>query len=472
MNKKFHKYSLLGVALIAVLGTLLCKIEVSMAGMEASRMAVVEAVADQGVFYIENTHFRTVDKIVRDGHIYSDKPIVLSWCAAQMCKVITAVTGKNFSNSYSFMVYIVNVVFGCGANIICFLWLFRYLCRSSRGDMRLKLLFSLLCCCGTWLFSYMTILSNHVPAALAVTGIMVLLDKYRRRQDARAAAWAGFCSGVLFTLDMVAGAVFLVTSVVSVWLTGNNEVRYKHALRCGVCGACIVIFGLSLNHAAYGTILPLYVVSGGTFSPGVNDKSHLMYFIETLFTYRGLFSYQPLLFMVFPAVWFMRKKLCRNDWVMLFSAFIVIVIYCTITNEFGGFAYGFRYLVCIIPVLVYYAARFILERKDIRLTCCAAALGVAGIVTAFVGAYEPMCVAFEGFRSPQGHFTRSLRSTFMSNLLAWSYENDPDSFLTDKLIKYYGTADSFRYLRAQYVITKHIASLEKLVNDRRFHLKK
>lgn len=471
MSRKFRKLSLFGVALIALFGALLCKMEVSMAGMEASRMAVVEAVADQSVFYIENTHFRTVDKVVRNNHVYSDKPIMLSWCAAQVCKVVTAVSGKNFSNSYSFMVYLVNIIFGCGANILCFLWFFRYLCRTGKGDMRLKMLFSLFCCCGTWLFSFMTIFSNHVPAALAVTGIMVLLDKYRRKNDAEAAAWAGAMAGVLFTLDMVCGTVFLVTSALSVWFTSSKERRVRDFLRCAVCGACVVLLNIALNYAAYGTVLPLYMGSGGTFTPGVGEKNHLVYFAETLFTTRGLFSYQPILLLVFPAVWFMRKKLFVNDRFILLSAAAVILIYCVITNEFGGFSYGFRYLICIIPPLMYYAAKFVLERKNMRLTVFAVLLGAAGIVCAFTGAYEPMCVAFEGNRTPQGHFARNLRSTFMSNLFAWSYETYPDSCLTEKLMEYYGKRDSFLYLRAQYVITKHFQSLEKLMKDDRFDLK-
>ena len=80
------------MTLILFFGAMLCKLDVSMAGMEASRLALVEAIADQGVYHIENTHFRTVDKVIRDNHIYSDKPPTLSWCAAQVSKVITFCT--------------------------------------------------------------------------------------------------------------------------------------------------------------------------------------------------------------------------------------------------------------------------------------------------------------------------------------------------------------------------------------------
>jgi hypothetical protein len=223
--------------------------DVSMIGLDSGRLAMVEAIADQKVFHIENTHFKSVDKVVMNNHIYSDKPLFLSWCAAQFCKLFTFFTGKNFTNSYSFMVYLMAMIFGAGINALLFYWLFRYLCRTSRGNMRLKFLFSLLCCCGSWLLSYMTIFLNHVPAALAVTGAMVSLDKYRRRKDRRAAAWAGFSAGVLFTLDFVCGAVFLAAAAAAVWFTADKETRWKHSLRCAASGACIILFSVSLNHA-------------------------------------------------------------------------------------------------------------------------------------------------------------------------------------------------------------------------------
>ena len=460
------------MTVILFFGTLLCKLDVSMAGMEASRLALVEAIADQGVYHIENTHFRTVDKVIRNNHIYSDKPPTLSWCAAQVSKVITLFSGKNFTNSYAFMVFMLDMLFGCLVNALIFLWLFRHLCRSARGSVKLKLLFAMLCCCGSWLFSYMTIFSNHVPAALAVMGMLVSLDKYRRRQDKRAAAWAGFSGGVLFTLDFVCGAAFLAAAVPAVWFLAAKEQRFKHALRCAASGLCVILFSVSLNHAAYGTILPLYVASGGTFTPGTDDKNMLMYFVEMLFTYRGLFSYQLFLLLVFPAIWFMRRKLKVNDIAMLSASFATIIIYGVITNEFGGFSYGFRYLIPVIPVFYFYASKWVLESRNAKLTCCAVILGVIGIIPAYIGAYEPMCVAFEGYRSPEGHFTRTIRSTFMSNLLAWSYETAPASALTTALIRHYGEKDAFLCLRAQYIITKHISALEKLSTDQRFDLTK
>lgn len=464
--------ALFGALLIIASGSMLCKMDVSMIGLDSGRLAMVEAIADQKVFHIENTCFKSVDKVVMNNHIYSDKPLFLSWCAAQFCKLFTVFTGKNFTNSYSFMVYLMAMIFGAGINALLFYWLFRYLCRTSRGNMRLKFLFSLLCCCGSWLLSYMTIFLNHVPAALAAAGVMISLDKYSRRKDLRAAACAGVSSGVLFALDYVSGAIFLAGAVAAVWLSAEKTKRLKAAVRCAAAGMCIVLFSVVLNYAAYGTIIPLYLVSGGTFTPGTGDKNYALYLTEILFTSRGLFSYQPFLLLVFPAVYAMRRKLKAHDTVLLVSSIAVIVSYAVLTNEYGGGAYGFRYLICIIPVLWYYAAKYVLESRNIRLTAAALLLGAIGVVTALAGAYEPLCVTFEGAKNPSGHFTERMRTPFASNLLAWSYENDPDSYLTEKLIDHYGKRDSFLYLRAQYLITKHFRTLENLLKDDRFDLKK
>ena len=63
-----------------------------------------------------------------------------------------------------------------------------------------------------------------------------------------------------------------------------------------------------LNHIAYGTILPLYI-AGGSYVPPLLWATMPVYWYECLFGFRGLFSYQPFLLLIFPAVWLLRKKL-------------------------------------------------------------------------------------------------------------------------------------------------------------------
>ena len=151
---------------------------------------------------------------------------------------------------------------------------------------------------------------------------------------------------------------------------------------------------------------------------------------------------------------------------MYFFTLAGIVFYCTGTNEFGGAAYGFRYLIPLIPVLYYRSCKLLLfatwNRK--AKTVCTAVLLLWGLVSALVGAYAPFCVAFEGYRSPAGHFTRVVRSSFGGNLLCASFEYAPDSVLTEKLIRHYGKATAYRFLYESYFNLKRPDLIRQTLN--------
>ena len=77
LHRRGRIYQLLGVAILLVFALLYSLAEIGMSGNEASRFATIQAFAEQNTFAIENTNFRTVDKLFIDGHLYSDKPGLL-----------------------------------------------------------------------------------------------------------------------------------------------------------------------------------------------------------------------------------------------------------------------------------------------------------------------------------------------------------------------------------------------------------
>ena len=69
------------------------------------------------------------------------------------------------------------------------------------------------------------------------------------------------------------------------------------------------------------------------------------------------------------------------------------------TNEFGGAAYGFRYLIPLIPVLWYFAGVWLLEQRSKAVWGIAAVFILWGVAASLAGAYAPFGLAFEGHRS-------------------------------------------------------------------------
>ena len=120
-----------GALAILVAVGFLTRGEIGMSGNEASRFAVVQAVGEQGVFFIEKTNFRTVDKVIRNGHIYSDKPPALAWAIGMLWRIPHRLLGFSFEEDYRWSVWLVNFCFGASVSLVLYLWLFAALRRES-----------------------------------------------------------------------------------------------------------------------------------------------------------------------------------------------------------------------------------------------------------------------------------------------------------------------------------------------------
>lgn len=108
----------------------------------------------------------------------------------------------------------------------------------------------------------------------------------------------------------------------------------------------------------------------------------------------------------------------------------VFLYYGVETGDYGGWAYGFRFLIPLIPILFWYAALWCsLNAQPARRALFAVALAV-GLVTSAVGAYNPWPIAYEGAAEEEGAVQQHVRNTFTANLLCIAFQSDPESRLT------------------------------------------
>ena len=77
MKRKARLLKTAGALFLLFFALLYSHIEVGMSGNESGRFATVQAVAEEGVFHIEKSNFRTVDRSIRNNHVYHDKPPML-----------------------------------------------------------------------------------------------------------------------------------------------------------------------------------------------------------------------------------------------------------------------------------------------------------------------------------------------------------------------------------------------------------
>ena len=447
---KRRKLQIIGCVIIILFALIHSKDEVSISGNDASRLAVVQALAEQNTFAIENTQFRTVDRLERNGHIYSDKPLPLPVLGALYFKIPHNLFGLSFETHYNLAVYLVTLLFGIIVNPLLFLLMFRLL-GALPGKLEMKFLLALAMCLGSWLLSYSVVFNNHTPAALAVGAMLLLVRTFHRHPTKENAGWIGLAAGCAAAADLPTGAVFAVAAMCSVGCESPAARRLPNLAGCAAAGAAVGVVMLALNYAAYGTLLPLYIAgNNGTFSPGIGNKSYLVYSYQCLLGNRGLFSYQPFLLLAIPAAMLFWKKFRNGEKIIFGAAVSLIVFYLVFTNEFGGWAYGFRYLIPAIPVLWFEASRMTLStsRKSVQLL--ATILILIGVMTGYIGSYSPFCPAYEGFRTPPGNVTALIPNTFESNLTAWGYENWPDAPWVRYLIERHGAGAGLYMLHLSY----------------------
>lgn len=246
MNSVKSKVKLLKFAgaLFIILFAVICSHdEVGMSGNESGRFATIQAVAEQGVFHIENCNFRTVDRTVRNNHIYYDKLPLLPFALAGVYYPLHRFGGLNFVDNYHFSIYIINVFLGVCVNLLLFLWLFDLLRGVKKGSIEWKFFLSISCVAGTWILSYSTMLNNHTPAALAVLGLLVSLMRYNRCPHWKAAVLAGISAGFAGLLELPCGGFFGLAAVAGVAWAAPAEKRFSHIAAAAGAGALMLLGG-------------------------------------------------------------------------------------------------------------------------------------------------------------------------------------------------------------------------------------
>lgn len=467
VKRKVRFLKLAGGFFIFIFALLYSHEEVGMSGNESGRFATIQAVAEQGVFHIEKCNFRTVDRTIRNGHVYYDKLPLLPFVLAGVYYPLHRFVGLNFVDNYHLSIYLINFLTGFAVDLLLFLWLFDLFRQVRRGSVELKFLLSMGCVAGSWILTYSTMLNNHTPAALALLGMALALSRFRKRPALPAAVLTGLAAGIAGLLELPSGCFFGPAGVAAVFLCSPGEKRWRYAAAAAGTGLLCVLAGMALDFYAYGTVLPLYVGGGGaegtfTFS---RQSSPLNYWYHALIGDRGLFVYTPFLLLAFAEIGKNGRSWGKDEYALLAGTAGFMLFYLLCTNEFGGQSYGFRYFISVIPLLWFWGGRFILTRpRGAWKAPLLAVLLIWGAVTALAGAYYPFNPGNEGERTPPGHFTNYF-SSFGGNLLCWSYEHYPLSGLTRNLIDRYGVPNSVLYMYWSFFHQKKTAMLARLQED-------
>ncbi len=449
-----------GVALVLMLllGFLYTKSEVTMAGNESTRMGTVQCVVDLGTFALENGMFKTLDRVIMNNHVYSDKPLLLQVLVCAPYWVIKNVFGFSFEEHYYLVISLLNYLCFYLLNVLMF-WLFHKMISRKLPDAApsFRLFGAAALVFSTMLFSYNVAINNHTPAAAMVLILLYYLERYEREMPPGAAFLTGILTGTLLNFEYIFGGVFGLSAFVLVLFSPEWKIRWR-APMLYACGAFIMVVVLFLlNFIAFGTPVPLY---SETHHVTYNAQI-LSYIFNSTFGFKGVFLYMPALLFIIPVVIkTVRERGDRLKAIMLISVGAAFLLYWIVTKEYGGWSFGFRYLIPVVPVMFYYIVLDLQNwRKGVKtylfLLCVA-----WGILVSQLGAYNPWCISYEPHIT--GERYAKFKNSFLGNFFCWSFEYYPDSFFTRfQIDKVYGERDSAIFLTDSYANTKNIEMLEK-----------
>jgi len=170
------------------------------AGNDGSRWdSVFSLVAGQD-YVIDNAPYPTVDKVMRNGHLYSSKPPLLINLVAEPV-LLFEYCGLSIPAHSWLITRVVLIMFNIFP-FCCFLFLYSDMLQRGRYSSFTQYSCMLVAAWGTLLTSYSTVLNNHILAAFGVFAAIytVIAIESNAKDEAcsyllvgLAAAWAGSC---------------------------------------------------------------------------------------------------------------------------------------------------------------------------------------------------------------------------------------------------------------------------------------
>jgi len=361
-----------------------------------SRMATIDSLVERGTFIIDNSvYVWTGDKVYINGHFYSDKPPVLSFLAAGPYFLMKNV-GLTFQNNEGLVYYLLTLIFvGIPAAITVHFFNKSLKLIRLKKSARLRLAIAL--GAGTLLLPWATVFNNHVPAmALCFTSFYLLL-KSKFQFNKKNIFLAGFLVSLGATIDIITGGVFFVLFLIYIlW----NRFERKSIMIFLIGALPPFLLHCILNIQITGGILPAQFVPEYFVYPGSpwsaqnlsgflshpDLTSLLTYAFHSTFGCSGFFSYSPVLLIFFFALPQIRHRLQKEGVIIILATIIVLGFYILKTDNYGGWSYGIRWWVPLIPFLLFFGSLYLQKQKSYRIFYLLLAISV---VISAIGVINP-----------------------------------------------------------------------------------
>jgi hypothetical protein len=326
-----------------------------------SRIKTVECLLEHGTFETSKSSLpSSIDAISIDGKFYSDKPPLFSVVMAAEAIPLHILDIKISKKPVFYEKYflLINQVIPFFIMLILEFHLMILI-----GIKKQLLPFGILALSVSNLtMAYTVSIINHVPSAIfcflgfyiiALTEIKKLIIISKKQIFI-----TGILLGLAISYEIYALALY-------VCISAYVFIRYKNINRLMLLGtgALIpIIIGLTLNKIITGSILPFYFIkkyflykNSYWLNPvgfdALND-SILVYLYNITLGHHGVFIITPLLLLFFLPIKNSPLKQLYN-WCKI-SGVLTLIMMVVFTNNYGGYAIGFRFCIFLLPIFLFY----------------------------------------------------------------------------------------------------------------------
>jgi len=450
----------------------LVKDDVTLSGNESSRFATVESLVEKRTFAIEDSMFETVDRVKIGDQFYSNKPLLLSVFLSALYAPLHYLGGLNFTDSYHWLIAFLTLL-GVTSFSVLLTFLFQKRLRSIGMPSLASILLGLAVVFTTWILSYGTSLNNHTPAAALLFAFLYLLDRETKDPKGTQALAAGVVVGLLVGIEIPTGGIFFLVGIITI-LCARRPVAWRSIIHYMMGFSFVTLALAALNYAAYGYPLDAYLIPSAfdfeesIHAPGIaglRRPTHLGYYLfHITLGKRGFWSHMPVLVLGLVYLLKRRRSLPIIEKITAAAVLILFLFYGTQTGILGGWAYGFRFFIPLIPIFFWWTSLWLFESRGNKIKkLLVVFLLFIGLVTSWVGTLNPWPVAYEDAATPPTAVEAKIRSPFLSNLMVWSFQHNPDGpifrWLAEDL---YGRDTSLEYLWKEFLNRKQPDKLKDI----------
>ncbi|PIN92861.1 hypothetical protein COU54_05305 [Candidatus Pacearchaeota archaeon CG10_big_fil_rev_8_21_14_0_10_31_24] len=341
---------------------------------EISRIGTIYNLVTEHSFQIDNIPWYNLDKVLINGHYYSDKPPTLSFLHSGIYWMIYHILHLDLLDNPSLFLWV--FVFLVIALISSLSLVFFYKLLNQTGfkenvcfNMTLLLAF------GTLFFPFSAVYNAHIVAAHFVIFSLYLLTK--KEKNIWDSVLVGVFIGLTTTIDLLVGVFFLF--FMSFYFVFYVKREMKDKLIYFIIVLISGLLYLVLNYNLTGLFLPgslqpeLFSYNGSAFSDdnltGFYNHSSFWtlcrYAFVLLIGQRGLFIYTPIL--IYGIFGFLKAWKSKFDKILLLCLALVIlfsVIFAILfSSEYSGASFGIRWFVPLMPIFIFLVSFYYEDMK-------------------------------------------------------------------------------------------------------------